>query len=109
MTPQAANTTAPGCDPTIEELLKENAALRKIRDYRVEDKRAFDALAIDRNEWQARAEKAEAEISRLREALEEIERETSGALNNAFPDEAPDVLAHINGIVRSTLAGEEIK
>jgi hypothetical protein len=39
----------------------------------------------------------------LRAALEEIERETSGALNNAPPDEAPDVLANVKGIATRAL------
>ena len=42
-------------------------------------------------------------ISRLVAGLEDIEREASGALNNAFPDEAPDVLANVAGIASRTL------
>jgi hypothetical protein len=42
-------------------------------------------------------------VERQRGALEEIEREASGALNNAFPDEAPDVLANVKGIASRAL------
>lgn len=42
-------------------------------------------------------------IARMADALTEIEREASGALNNAFPDEAPDVLANVAGIARRAL------
>lgn len=43
-------------------------------------------------------------IARLSAALEDIEREAGGALNNAFPDEAPDVLANVAGIARRAAA-----
>jgi hypothetical protein len=46
---------------------------------------------------------APADTDRLRAALEEIEREASGALNNAHPDEAPDVLANVKGIATRAL------
>lgn len=44
------------------------------------------------------------ESERLRAALEEIEREASGALNNAMPEDAPDILDHIHGIARRALS-----
>lgn len=40
----------------------------------------------------------------LRAALEQIDTEVTGALNNAFPDDAPDILAHVGGIARAALA-----
>lgn len=40
----------------------------------------------------------QSEIARLRTALTEIDAEATGALNNAFHDEAPEVIAHIRGI-----------
>jgi hypothetical protein len=41
---------------------------------------------------------------KLREALEEIEREASGALNNAMPEDAPNILDHIKGIAARALS-----
>ncbi len=45
-----------------------------------------------------------ARVGELRIALSEIHSEASGALNNAFPDEAPDVLANVAGIARRALS-----
>ena len=39
----------------------------------------------------------------LRTVLEQIEDECSGALNNAFPDEAPNVLEHVLNLARDAL------
>lgn len=43
----------------------------------------------------------------LRAALEQIDTKVTGALNNAFPDDAPDILAHVGGIARAALAAHK--
>lgn len=43
-------------------------------------------------------------VGELRIALAEIEIEARGALNNAFPEEAPDVLANVAGIARLAIS-----
>lgn len=35
--------------------------------------------------------------------VEEVDREIAGALNNAFPEDAPDVLAHVGGQLNRAL------
>jgi hypothetical protein len=47
-------------------------------------------------------------VGELRIALAEIASEASGALNNAFPDEAPDVLANVAGIARRALSSPNV-
>lgn len=54
-------------------------------------------------ELQTTAIQLAGERDRAREALEEINREASGALNNAFLEEAPEILSHIRGIAARTL------
>lgn len=99
-------------------LEREVTALRKIRDYRVEDKRAFDALAIDRNKWQDRAEKAEAENAALREdkeRLDWLETRQSVTWNDVPPAyfvspiffPSPTTVREAIDKARAALAGEE--
>lgn len=64
---------------------------------------ANDAVA----NWTAHAKRVHLELARLREELDWVYREATGALNNAFPDEAPDILEHIGSRARAALAGKE--
>jgi len=43
------------------------------------------------------------QLAHLRSALEEIQRSADGSLNNDFPEDAPDTLQHISGIVARAL------
>lgn len=68
-----------------------------------------DALSFDSDEYGYDvvsadfARKLETENNRFREALEDIALSGSGALNNAFPEEAPDVVAHLTAIAERVL------
>jgi hypothetical protein len=55
------------------------------------------------DEYMAAEDAFTAQLRNVVDALKEIDREASGALNNAFPEDAPDVLANVAGIARRAL------
>lgn len=49
-----------------------------------------------------------AALGQIVDALKEIDREASSALNNAFPEDAPDILARVQGIAARALRGPNV-
>lgn len=81
-------------NPDMEELsarlASAEAKVRELKDKLWDSDAANCKLQTDLNT-------AEARLRAVTEALEEIAREGQGALNNAAPEDAPDVVAVLTG------------
>ena len=106
---QSVTLTGPEALAVFDELKSQRYKLAKARDTEEKltdevarlqaDVELYTRLYEQRNkehaETLAEAVKVEEDRNRLQAALEEVEQEASGALNNSFPEDAPFVVASL--------------
>lgn len=82
-----------------------NETIKAMKEERDQLRAELAALVVTKDKAHAAAVENKAEADQLRATLEEIERQASGALNNAFPEDAPDIVADIQAHAEKALKG----